>query len=314
MFLMNVFKKMWPGLLVLPLLSLACLTSTGAPTALPAGRPANFIVQTITPTSNPATLAARATPVEAEPVVVAPLGSAPTHTPDPNASPTPLPLPTSTPTLAVSPTLALAAEATRQVVTATKVAPAPPPTKAAELDPPRAGGDWDFEADYVPWGNPFGEPCPGAMVAGGWTAFVEDGPYGSSCLNENLYRPNVQGGLKSQEITFDFIAANSGVLRTIPVQPGHRYTISAYAKHDHSLSPVQMFLGVDLTGNTDWTAETVNWFPWDSDGEDSWNLTEKTVTASGESLTIFIRGFHPLAEQGGKTVIDSVSITDEGPE
>ena len=28
-------------------------------------------------------------------------------------------------------------------------------------------------------------------------------------MNENLYQPNVFSGLKSQEITFDFIAANS---------------------------------------------------------------------------------------------------------
>ncbi len=30
-------------------------------------------------------------------------------------------------------------------------------------------------------------------------------------------------------------------------------------------------------------------------------------------MTIFIKGFHPMAEQGGKTVIDNVNITDLGP-
>ncbi len=29
-------------------------------------------------------------------------------------------------------------------------------------------------------------------------------------------------------------------------------------------------------------------------------------------MTIFIRGHHPVAEQGGKTVIDNVSVTDLG--
>ena len=73
-----------------------------------------------------------------------------------------------------------------------------------------------------------------------------------------------------------------------------------------------MALGVDLTGGTAWDADTVQWFPWDNGAEDTWVATEETVTATGESMTIFIKGFHPLAEQGGKTVIDNVSVTDLG--
>jgi hypothetical protein len=189
-----------------------------------------------------------------------------------------------------------------------------PAQPAAEVTvaPPLAGGDWDFEAEFVPWGNPFGEPCPGASVAAGWTAFVGQGQYGSSCFNENLYQPNVFSGLKSQEITFDFIDANSGIWRTIPTQPGHNYKIVAHAKHDRSISPIQMSLGGDLTGGGDWGAASVQWFPWDGDAEDTWLPTEETVTATGESMTIFIKGFHPQGDQGGKTVIDNVSVTDLG--
>ena len=190
----------------------------------------------------------------------------------------------------------------------------PQPRPVVEPDPPLQGGDWDFETDFIPWPNPYGEPCPGARVASGWTAFVEDGQYGSSCLNENLYQPNVHSGLKSQEITFDFIAANSGVLRTTPTKVGHRYNIVAHAKHDRSIAPVEMALGVDLTGGTDWTAASVQWFAWDSPAEDTWNATEETITATGERMTIFIKGFHPMADQGGKTVIDNVSVTDLGAE
>jgi hypothetical protein len=186
------------------------------------------------------------------------------------------------------------------------------PVRQVEPDPPLEGGDWDFETDFIPWPNPYGEPCPGAAVALGWTPFVERGEYGSSCLNENLYAPNVFSGLKSQELTFDFIAANSGVYRTIPTKVGHRYSLVAYAKHDHSLVPVQMYLGVDLTGGTVWNGETVEWFAWDSEVEDAWVPSEAIVTATGESMTIFIRGHHPVAEQGGKTVIDNVSVTDLG--
>lgn len=285
---------------------LACLIGSPA-TVIPPGRPADFEVQTATPTIDPKSITP--TVEKAEAVVIIPLSDAPTHTPDPNAPPTlpllstdtPVPL-TVEPTLEISPTVA--------VTTAVTVAPTRPPFTP---DPPLQGGDWDFETDYVPWPNPYGEPCPGASVASGWTAFVEQGPYGSSCMNENLYAPNVFSGVKSQEMTFDFISANSGVFRTIPTKPGHQYRIVAFAKHDRSLSPVEMALAVDLTGGTEWHAETVQWFPWDGGAEDTWVETEETVTAEGEQMTIFIKGFHPMAEQGGKTVIDKVSVTHLGP-
>ena len=312
---------------------LACGLGGQAATAIPAGRPASFDVQTATPSPTAEILPTDDIPVESAPEVVLSLGDAPTHTPDPNATPTPLPTPTETPFIgAVGATAtALAAEAqgvdtsesgtepdpeteteSTEIVTETVAATAPTPQVASEPDPPLAGGDWDFESEFIPWGNPYGEPCPGARVAFGWTAFVEEGPYGSSCLNENLYQPNVQSGGKSQEITFDFIAASSGVLRTIPTKVGHQYKIVAFAKNDGSISPVEMSLGVDMTGDVVWNQETVEWFPWTNGTQDAWGATEVVVTATGENMTIFIRGFHPLAEQGGKTVIDNVSITDLG--
>ena len=256
-------------IILISILSMACLAG-GAATAIPAGRPAQFELQTSAPTPNPTTLAAQATleDVEAESAFLVPLGDAPTHTPDParpSPSPTPRPSATAIPTLLPTPTsLPVDApeaepppEPTPTVVEAAAVPTSIPDSPPA---PPLEGGDWDFESDYVPWGNPYGEPCPGASVAAGWTAFVEAGEYGSSCLNENLYGPNVFSGRKSQEITFDFIAANSGVLRSLPTTPNHRYSITAYAKHDWSAVPVEMFLGIDLTGDTDWQAESVEWF------------------------------------------------------
>lgn len=302
--------------------SLACLIGRSEPTAIPAGRPVDFEVQTATPTPDPAAATPEPLEPEAEEAVVIPLGDVPTDTPDPNAfvvaSPTPVLDPSPSPTLA---SLAAATEAVTETaaltdtngLTETETVPTAPPVVSAEIAPPLEGGDWDFEADFVPWPNPYGEPCPGAAVASGWTAFVEEGEYGSSCMNENLYGANVFSGAKSQEITFDFIAANSGVYRTITTQPGHRYNIVAYGKHDFSIAPVQMFLGVDMTGGTAWSAETVEWFPWDNETQDTWGATEETVTATGEAMTIFIRGFHPAADQGGKTVFDNVSVTDLGP-
>ena len=315
-------RKPTPAWLMIGLVSLtsmACLIGSPPATAIPVGLPQAYEVQEATPTTDPRLVTVE--PTEDPDLLAAiPLGDAPTHTPDPNALPTP------TATLVVIPTTEAEATVMAEALNTTleisetaaltptvAVAPPPPAPPLTEPDPPLQGGDWDFEGGYVPWGNPFGEPCPGASVAPGWAAFVEDGPYGSSCFNENLYAPNVFGGIASQEITFDFISANSGLFRIIPTQVGHRYSITAYAKHDHSLSPVEMSLGVDLTGGTEWSEPTVQWFPWDESAEDTWTLTEETVTASGEQLTIFIRGFHPLAEQGGKTVIDTVTVTDLGP-
>jgi hypothetical protein len=290
---------------------LACGLARQTPEPVPEGQQLEFDIQTSTPTAT----------------VVLGLANAPTHTPDPRATATPEVTATLTPSATVeasgevsvpSPSEAEAAETPTletEAPTSVEEAPAPAPTAtvAAATAEPLLGGDWDFESDFIPWGNPYGEPCPGAAVASGWSAFVEQGQFGSSCFNENLYRPNVFSGAKSQEITFDFIAANSGVFRTIPTQPGHRYQIMAHAKHDHSLAVVEMFLGVDLIGGTVWDGESVQWFPWDDGVEDAWTVTEETVTATGESLTLFIRGVHPLAEQGGKTVIDNVSVIDLGP-
>ncbi len=293
----------------LTLLSPACFLSGTRATAIPAGQPINFDVQTATPTIDPKQITVEPESTQPEPVIVLPLGDAPTHTPDPNAPPTLPPLPTATPTLVV--TASVTAQEP-EIEPSPTVIVAASPTPVVEPDPPLLGGDWDFEADFIPWGNPYGEPCPGSSVAAGWTAFVEQGEFGSSCMNENLYQPNVLSGQKSQEITFDFIAANSGIFRTVPTREGHRYTIMAFAKHDRSLVPVEMFLGVDLTGGTVWDAETVEWFPWNGSTEDAWAVTEQIITATGEQMTIFIRGYHPVAEQGGKTVIDNVSITDLG--
>ncbi|RME73563.1 MAG: hypothetical protein D6784_11760 [Chloroflexi bacterium] len=296
------------SLAALALVLAGCGRSGLRTTAIPAERPASFIIETATPTPDPTEQARQAEQAQESAMVILPLVDAPTPTPAPAGAgrqPTAAALSTSEdPTATLTPTVTAT-----PVLTATATAtPLPPVTP----DPPRKGKDWDFETDFVPWGNPYGEPCPGAAVASGWTAFVEQGQFGSSCFNENLYAPNVFSGAKSQEITFDFIAANSGILRTIEVKPGHRYRITAYAKHDRSLAPVQMFLGVDLTGGTDWQADTVQWFPWDNAAEDTWVQTEETVTATGKSMTIFIRGYHPTAEQGGKTVIDNVQVEDLG--
>ena len=210
---MNKPKKspwIWPWLIIAVLPSLACLISNPAgSTAIPAGRPEDFEIQTATPTSSPEPTVVEPTAVEEEGASVLLLGDAPTHTPDPNlptATATLVVIPTDTPTAVLEePTASLepaaSLEPTEAITQTDEITATPtPPKPTSEPAPPLQGGDWDFEAEFIPWGNPYGEPCPGARVASGWSPFVEDGPFGSSCMNENLYQPNVFSGGRSQEL------------------------------------------------------------------------------------------------------------------
>jgi hypothetical protein len=123
----------------------------------------------------------------------------------------------------------------------------------------------------------------------------------------------VHSGQRSQEITFDFISAKAGIYRHAKTIPGHRYRIEAWGKHIRSESPVELSLGVDLTGGEDWQAASVTWHAGQETGEDVWVRTEVTVQATGETLTIFLRGRHPRAVQGGATLFDDVRVVDLGP-
>jgi hypothetical protein len=47
--------------------------------------------------------------------------------------------------------------------------------------------------------------------------------------------------------------------------------------------------------------------------EKAWVHTQVTVQTSSESLTVFLRGCHPLAAQGGATLFDDARVEDLGP-
>ena len=86
----------------------------------------------------------------------------------------------------------------------------------------------------------------------------------------------------------------------------------AWGKHIRSESPVELSLGVDLTGGEDWQAASVIWYPWSEVEEAVWVHAQLTVRANGESLTIFVKGYHPFATQGGATLFDDVRVVDLG--
>jgi hypothetical protein len=108
-------------------------------------------------------------------------------------------------------------------------------------------------------------------------------------------------------------APRPGSTSTPKTIPGHRYQIEAWGKHVRSQSPVELSLGVDLTGAEDWQAPSVTWHAWGETGEDIWVHTQFTVRASGESMTLFLKGYHPFAVQGGATLFDDVRVVDLGP-
>ena len=275
---------------------LACALARQTPQPGPELQQLTFEVQTATPTLPP--------------ILV--LAGAPTNTPDPNATLTPAITATLIVTASEVITAALPVEATptRAVVPT----PPPPPSPTVPLAEPIRGGEWDFEGGFESWTNPFGDGCAGSGLAIGWSAFTTRDQFGSSCFNQTTWHDNVYSGDNAQEITFAYVGNEAGVFKPAPTTPGHRYTIEAFFRREFSPSKVEVALGIDLTGGQNWQAETVQWFAWNEDFDDQWSRTEQTITATGESMTIFIKGFHPYPEPGGALRIDSISVVDLGPE
>ncbi len=291
--------------LVLPLL--ACTLVKQTPQPAPTLEQLAFDIQTATPTFTP----------------VLGLAGAPTDTPDPNATPTP----TLTSTLILSTTLTSTAT---QVVETPPPPTAPPepqvaaiqaapaetatPAPAVPTTEPIQGGAWDFEEGFSEWGNPYGDRCPGSGLANGWSAFTTRDQFGSSCFNRTVWKGNVNSGESAQEITFAYVGVQSGIFKSVPTMPGHRYAVSAFMKPEFSPAKLEVALGLDVSGGTDWQAPSVQWFPWKEDKADAWNKTEETIIASGASMTVYIKGSHPYPEPGGTLRLDSLSIVDLGPE
>ncbi len=301
---LSVWRRAALVLHLLPLLACALVKQTPQPA--PTFEQLAFEVQTATPTLTP----------------VLGLAGAPTNTPDPNATPTLTSTLTLTTTLTPTGTQEAAAPAAPPTsppepdVAAVQAAPPDTPTPAppAPTAVPIQGGAWDFEDGFSEWGNPYGDRCPGSGLANGWNAFTTRDQFGSSCFNQTVWQGNVNSGESAQEITFAYVGVQAGIFKSVPTTPGHRYSVTAFMKREFSPAKLELTLGLDPGGGADWQAPGVQWFPWDEDKDDAWAKTEETVTAAGESMTIFIKGSHPYPEPGGTLRLDSISITDLGQE
>lgn len=236
----------------------------------------------------------------------------PTFTAVPTVTPTftPLPAPTNTATTTATPSPARSiitaprATATLRAPTATR------PPAAAPPQPPREGGTWDFEGGWYNTPSEFEGRVD--RVAEDWKFFRRRGQFGQATFNENKNPANVHRGIRSQELAFESSDGEAGVNRSLPVIPNHRYTISAWGIHFPSPTPIELYLGVDLTGGGNWQAATVQWFPWNETSEATWLHTQATVRATGTTMTIFLKAVHRIAAGGGATLFDDVSIIDLG--
>jgi hypothetical protein len=279
------------------MLGAQCRPGAAAVTPTPTKTRVAIVLPSLTATETPA-------PTEtAQPGLTSTEVATSTQAPGATSSPSP----TSTPLPSPVPPTATPADTPQPTSTPKPAVPARP------LLAPQAGGEWDMEAGFVPGSSPLEEDCPGWAVAAGWRGFVARGTPASSCLNENKNMDNVYSGDRSQEVTFDFIQAEAGIYRRAQTIPGHRYRIEAWGKHVRSDSPVELSLGVDLSGGEDWQGASVTWHPWKETAEDVWLHGQITVEAGGEALTVFLKGRHPAAVQGGATLFDDVRVIDLGP-
>ena len=241
--------------------------------------------------------------------------SRPTHTPTAVASPVAVVVPSATET--AQPTMTSIPTLTPRVVPALPTTTATPPTAthtpvatSVPPQPPLEGGTWDFEGGW--YNRPSGFEGRTDRVAEGWNYFRRRGQYGQATFNENKNPVNVHRGIRSQELAFESSDGEAGLYRSIPVILNHRYTISAWGIHYPSPTPIELSLGIDLTGGKDYEAATVKWFPWDKTGEAIWLHTQVTIRASSPQMTIFLKAAHRVAASGGATLFDDVRVTDEG--
>jgi len=301
------------ALLALVLLTLAAGTAgcgfRPSPTPTPTKTPRPTFTVTLPPTATstftlvPSPTATPAPSATATATAVPPTNTA-TLQPLPTETPSPLPA-TDTPP---PPPTATDAPPTGTLIPPT---PAPPTATAVPPAPPQQGGEWDLEAGFYEWVSPY-EDFVG-HIANGWLPLIKvTNPATAPRFNENKFPPNIQSGERSQEISFDYRAGEMGLWRTTSVTPGHRYTVEAWAKYAPSASGLHLFLGIDLTGGSNFEAGSVTWYSWRSAVPDQWLSTTETVQAAGERMTIFLRAVHPVAEVGGNTMFDNVRLIDLG--
>ena len=81
-----------------------------------------------------------------------------------------------------------------------------------------------------------------------------------------------------------------------------------------SQSPVELSLGVDLSGGQNWQAASATWHPWNEIEDETWVRTQVFVRASAETLSVLLKGPAHLWYRPARHswLLDDVRVADLG--
>ncbi len=235
-----------------------------------------------------------------------PLAAVPTYTPTPVTLP-----PTYTPTPAEAETeVPATVTITPTVAVTVAVTVAPTATPAPVIGELLTNGDFE-------------EPFTAEGTGTGWSKFNTEG--GAQFFwGDNDWLPAVAQGEHSQSMKLSNIAEADryiGIYQTVSVVPGATYTLTLQGlirstEAGNGSYGHRMQWGMDPQGGTDWQAVTA-WMDlgWDDQPIDlaspAMGTYSTTLTADGESLTLFIRGWSkwPVMHSRSEFFVDNVSLT-----
>ncbi len=166
------------------------------------------------------------------------------------------------------------------------------------------------------------------VVANGWTPWYQDGPGQNEGKN---FRPSfgessvyylggkrVHGGAAAQKFGNLFASHNAGLWQRVSVPRGSQVTFSAWGQawsssedDDNSVKDpgnYRLLVGIDPTGNTDWSAGTVRW----SEPRieyNNWVQLSVNAQAEADAVTVFVRGHCDYPVKHNESVWDDASLS-----
>jgi hypothetical protein len=178
---------------------------------------------------------------------------------------------------------------------------------AGSTPPPTAGPLTNGSFEGAVQGNGVGE---------GWYSFSSNG-YGATYA---VVSDPVYDGSSAQQVVSPQPSTSNqyaGVYQVVATESGSDYMVRAWNRThfaggsawDHIAR-----LGIDLTGGTDFLANSVEWYEFDS-AKDTWHQLELNVTATSSAMTIFLQSWRKWASGGDSlTWFDHVAVeTDDQP-
>ena len=171
-------------------------------------------------------------------------------------------------------------------------------------------------------------PPAGSLQNGGFEGAVQPNGVGQSWspFSSSSYGPAfsvvsdvVHAGSRAQKLAANPSANDqyAGFFQTISTSPGTAYTVRAWSRVNlpgGSGWPIVARLGIDLSGGTNYAAPSVTWVEFDApeNGLGGWVSRERSVTASGSSMTLFLQSWRKWAGSSSETWFDDVEVQLQG--